>query len=187
MKRGLERAIYTDEDPIPVTVSDLGELVASNPKGDVVTELKWENLLPKDFERLLFNLITDTSGYENPEWLTHTNAPDDGRDLSVYRVQSDKLSGVTRYRVIIACKHWTSKSVDLSEVSTLKGQMALWEPPRIDILILATSGRFTTQALHWIEKHNHSDSSLKIEMWPGTHFEWLLAQRPALIAEFGLR
>ncbi|MGO9468106.1 MAG: restriction endonuclease, partial [Isosphaeraceae bacterium] len=176
MKRGLERAIYTDEDPIPVTVSDLGELVASNPKGDVVTELKWENLLPKDFERLLFNLITDTSGYENPEWLTHTNAPDDGRDLSVYRVQSDKLSGVTRYRVIIACKHWTSKSVDLSEVSTLKGQMALWEPPRIDILILATSGRFTTQALHWIEKHNHSDSSLKIEMWPGTHFEWLLAQ-----------
>jgi hypothetical protein len=65
--------------------------------------------------------------------------------------------------------------------------MALWEPPRVDCLVVAISGRFTTQAVHWIEKHNQSNSALKIEMWPGTHFEWLLAQRPALIAEFGLR
>jgi Restriction endonuclease len=143
--------------------------------------------LLSETSRLLFNLISATPGYEKPEWLTQTNAPDDGRDLSVYRVQTDKLAGVIRSRVIIACKHWLSKSVDLSEVTILKAQMALWEPPRVDCLVIAVSGRFTTQAVHWIEKHNQSDSALKIEMWPCTHFEWLLAQRPGLIAEFRLR
>jgi hypothetical protein len=54
VKRGLEQAIYSNEDPVPVSVSDLGELVTSNPQGDVVTELKWHELLPKDFERLTF-------------------------------------------------------------------------------------------------------------------------------------
>jgi hypothetical protein len=161
--------------------------VASNPKGKVVTELKWANLTPEAFERLLFNLITGTPGYENPEWLTHTNAPDDGRDLSVERVHHDKLSGATRRRVIIACKHWTSKSVDFNEVTLLKEQMTLWAPPRVDYPIIATSGRFTTPAVRGVEKHNQSDSALEIEMWPGSHFEWLLSQRPSLIAEFGLR
>lgn len=60
VKPELEKALYTDDDPIPVAVPDLGDLVASNPKGDVVTELKWERLSPKDFERLLYNLITNT-------------------------------------------------------------------------------------------------------------------------------
>ncbi len=114
---------------------------------DVVTELKWDKLAPKDFERLLFSLISSSVGYEYPTWLTHTNAPDDGRDLSVFRVYSDKLAGTKRLRGIIACKHWTSKSVDLSEAALLKEQMKLWEPPRVDFLVLATSGRFTTQMI----------------------------------------
>jgi hypothetical protein len=183
----LERSLYAEDDPVPVEVADLGELVLSNPKGEVITHLNWDKLDPGGFERLLYNLITDTPGYENPKWLTHTNAPDDGRDLSVDRVQNDKLAGVTRHRMIIGCKHWRSKSVDLQEVMLLKEQMKLWEPPRVERLIVATSGRFTTQAVHGVEKHNQSDSALTIEMWPGTHFEWLLAQRPALIAEFRLR
>jgi hypothetical protein len=187
VKPELERALYTDDDPIPSAVADLGELVSANPTGDVVTELKWQRLTPQDFERLLYNLITGTPGYENPEWLTHTNAPDDGRDLSVYRVHMDKLAGTTRRRVVIGCKHWTSRKVDLGEIMLLKEQMCLWEPPRVDCLVVATSGRFTTQAVHGIEKHNQSNSALKIEPWAGSHFEWLLAQRPALIAEFRLR
>jgi hypothetical protein len=187
VKSALQQQIYSEDDPLPVDTKDLGELIASNPKGDVVTELQWSRLRPEDFERLLFNLISGTSGYENPTWLTHTNAPDDGRDLAVYQVQPDKLVGVLRHRVIIACKHWTSKSVDLPQITTLKAQMSLWEPPRVDCLIVATSGRLTTQAVRWVDNHNQSDSALRIDMWPGTHFEWLLAQRPALIAEFGLR
>jgi hypothetical protein len=155
--------------------------------GDAVIELKWDKLTPKDFERLLFTLISFTEGYENPSWLTHTNAPDDGRDLSVQRVFQDKLAGTKRQRGIIACKLWTSKSVDLSEVTLLKDQMSLWQPPRVDFLVLATSGRFTTQAIRWIEIHNQGDSALSIEMWAGSHFEKLLAERPALVEEFKLR
>jgi Restriction endonuclease len=183
----LEQTIYADEDPIPVAVADLGELVASKPKGEVVTELKWDRLTPADFERLLFNLISTTEGYENPQWLMHTNAPDDGRDLSVYRVYKDRLSGPKRERCIIACKHYTSRNVSQPEVSVLCDQMTHWEPPRVDCLILATSGNFTTPVVHWIEKHNQRDSALTIEPWSGSTFERLLAQRPELVAEFNLR
>ena len=38
-----------------------------------------------------------------------------------------------------------------------------------------------------IEKQNQSDSALRIEMWPESHLERLLASRPAIIAEFSLR
>jgi len=46
---------------------------------------------------------------------------DRGRDLSVVRVTRDHLSGVSRARVIIQCKHWLSKSVSLSDLTALVG------------------------------------------------------------------
>jgi restriction endonuclease len=116
-----------------------------------------------------------------------TNAPDRGRDLSVYRVYIDPLGGTVRQRVIIQCKHWLSKSVGPKEIATLKVQMKLWEPPRINIHVIATSGRFTSDAVTIVEKHNQTDSALRIEMWPESHLERLLASRPAIIAEFALR
>lgn len=127
------------------------------------------------------------SGYENPEWLMKTNAPDRGRDLSVYRIYTDSLGGTIRQRVIIQCKNWQAKSVGPLEIATLKEQMKLWEPPRVDIHVIATSGRFTSDAVAIVEKHNQSDSALRIEMWPESHLERLLASRPGIIAEFGLR
>jgi hypothetical protein len=116
-----------------------------------------------------------------------TNAPDRGRDLSAYRVYADPLAGTLRQRVIIQCKHWQSKSVAPSDIATLKEQMKLWEPPRVDIHVIVTSGRFTSDAVAVVEKHNQSDSALRVEMWPDSHLELLLANRPAIIAEFGLR
>lgn len=187
IKSAITRYLYGKTEAIPVGVGDLGVLVASKPRGEVVTKLKWESLDEQEFERLLFCLISQTAGYENPEWLTKTNAPDHGRDLSVSRVFSDSLAGTIRHRVIIQCKHWLSKSVGLTEVAGSKDQMKLWEPPRVHVLIVATSGRFTSDAIHWIEKHNQSDSGLQIETWAESHLERLLAVRPALIAEFGLR
>ncbi len=65
--------------------------------------------------------------------------------------------------------------------------MKLWEPPRVDVHVIATSGRFTSDAVAMIEKHNHSDTALRIEMWTDSHLERLLAARPAIIAEFALR
>ena len=65
--------------------------------------------------------------------------------------------------------------------------MSLWGEPRVDVLIIATSGRFTADAVQWTEEYNASDRALRIELWPESHFERLLASRPALIAEFDLR
>ncbi len=187
VKSGIRKSLYGEKEPIPVEVDDLGSLVSSKPSGPIVTKLNWEKLSPDDFERIIFALISSENGYENPEWLMKTNAPDRGRDLSVLRVHNDPLGGVFRHRTIIQCKHWLSKSVSVSDIAELKEQMKLWEPPKVDIHVIATSGRFTSDAVALIEKHNQSDSGLRIEMWPESHLERLLSSRPSLIAEFGLR
>jgi hypothetical protein len=187
VKSGITKQMYDDNEPVPIEVDDLGELAASQPTGPIVTKLKWHALSAEEFERLIFALITSAKGYENPAWLTHTNAPDRGRDLSVARVVEDSLAGVTRSRVIIQCKHWTSKSITGGDISELRDWMAHWEPPKVDVLVVASSGRFTTDAIVLIDKHNVGDRALRIEMWPESHLEHLLASRPALIAQFGLR
>ncbi len=187
VKAGLRKSLYGEKEPIPIEVDDLGALVSEKPRGPVATKLRWEHLTEEEFERLIFSLISSEQGYENPEWLMKTNAPDRGRDLSVYRVYADSLGGTIRQRVIIQCKHWQSKSVGPTEVSTLRDQMKLWEPPRVEVHVIATSGRFTSDAVAIIEKQNQSDTALRIEMWPESHLERLLASRPAIIAEFSLR
>jgi hypothetical protein len=187
VKRHISDQIYSETDPIPVQVKDLGELASSNPKGEIPTKLKWDKIDSAGFERLIYCLISDTKGYENPEWLMHTNAPDKGRDLSVMRVFHDALGGVKRSRVIIQCRHLSTKGVNLSDVAAIKEQVKLWEPPRIDTLIIVTSSRFTADAVQFIERHNQSDSATKIEMWPENHLERILASRPAVVAEFKLR
>jgi hypothetical protein len=187
VKAGLTKELFDHNEPIPVEVADLSTLAATQPRGKVVTKLKWESMNDEDFERLVFSLLSGAPGYENPEWLMRTNAPDRGRDLSVTRALTDPLSGSTRARVIVQCRNWLTKSIGPGDVATLKEQVATWEPPRVDVLIIATTGRFTSDAVSAIEKHNGGDRALKIEMWPETHLERLLAERPALIAEFGLR
>ncbi|RQW71841.1 restriction endonuclease [Halomonas sp. YLB-10] len=187
VKSSIRKSLYGEKEPIPIEIEDLGSLVSSKPTGPIVTELNWEDISPDDFERIIFALISSEKGYENPEWLMKTNAPDRGRDLSVLRVHNDPLGGVFRHRTIIQCKHWLSKSVSVSDIAELKEQMKLWEPPKVDIHVIATSGRFTSDAVALVEKHNQSDSGLRIEMWPESHLERLLSSRPSLIAEFGLR
>lgn len=186
-RAGLHKSMYGDNEPMPVDIDDLDTLINAKPKGAVATKLKWDSLTEEQFERLIFALVATESGYENAAWLTKTEAPDRGRDVSVFRVQVDSLGGTMRQRVIIQCKHWLSKSVGIAEIATLREQMKTWEPPRVDVHVIATSGRFTSDAILAVEKHNHSDSALRIEMWPESHLELLLAARPALIAEFGLR
>lgn len=110
VKSGLTRGLYDKDEPVPVEVADLGTLAATQPKGKVVTKLKWESLSDEDFERLVFSLISDAPGYERPEWLMRTNAPDRGRDLSVTRVTLDALSGPVRSRIIIQCRNWLTRS-----------------------------------------------------------------------------
>ena len=187
VKAGLRKSLYGEREPVPLDIEDLGDLVANKPSGPVASKLQWAKLDEDSFERLIFALISSVESYENPEWLMRTNAPDKGRDLSVYRVHTDSLAGTTRQRVIIQCKHWLTKSVGAAEVAILREQMKMWEPPRVDVHTIATSGRFTADAVSIIERHNQSDCALKIEMWPESHLERLLASRPSIIADFSLR
>lgn len=103
VKSGITKQLYDENEPVPVEVEDLGLLAESQPTGPVATKLKWENLTAEQFERLIFELIRSTPGYENPGWLMHTNAPDRGRDLSVMKVVYAPLrkveTGLCRLRV----------------------------------------------------------------------------------------
>jgi hypothetical protein len=183
----IESALYGEFDPMPVQVADLGELAATKPGGSVTTKLAWHVLSDEELERLVFNIIRDAAGYENPLWLTKTHAPDRGRDLSVERVVTDSLSGVTRQRVIIQCRNWRSRSIASRDAADACAAVELCEPPPVDVLVLATTGRFTGDAVAWIDKHNHARKKPVIETWPESHLESLLTQRPDLVTEFGLR
>lgn len=186
VKPPLQKNLYGDDEALPVEAIDLSELVAAKPLGPVTAKLKWSNLTDEDFERLIFSLISNTPGYENPTWLTQTRAPDRGRDLSVFRVVTDPLLGTTRNRMIVQCRHRQS-SVTPTHVALLREQMGLWGDPRVDVLVIATTSRFTVDAVSVIETNNTSDRALRIEMWPDSHLEALLARNPALIAQFSLR
>ena len=160
---------------------DESELVlVEEPRLPAVT-IDWTGVSEDAFERLIFDLVNTSRGYRNATWLTHTNAPDDGRDLAVERVHEDSLAGTLVSRVIIACRHWLSKSTGPRDLAVLREQMALWSPPRVDVLVVATSGRFTTPAVRLIDLQNQSDSALRIEPWPSSKLEALLASRPDLV------
>jgi Restriction endonuclease len=187
VRSDLETSLYSELEPVPVGIENLVTLVQAKPTGPVTTRLTWEAISAEEFERLLFNLISDAEEYVNPQWLMQTNASDRGRDLSVDRVITDALSGTQRQRVIIQAKHWTKKSVRPSDVTETLTEISLWEPPVIQSLIIATSGRFTADAVVLIEKHNNEGKRPQIEMWAESHLELLLARRPHLVSGFNLR
>jgi hypothetical protein len=183
----IEASLYGELEPLPVEVADLDSLADSEPAGSVSTALRWKALDDEGFERLIFNLLAGADGYENPQWLMKTRAPDRGRDLSVVRVIPDALGGVRRERVIVQCKHWTTRSVASEDCADTLGKMALWEPPLVNVLVIATSGRFTSDAVRWVETHDEKGNVPRVEMWPDSHLETLLARNAPLVRDFGLR
>lgn len=75
---------------------------------------------------------------------------------------------------------------DSAGVAQLKEQMVLHQPP-VDDLVIATSGRFTADVVAGIETQNVTRTPMRISLWPNSHLELLLAQRPEIVAEFRLR
>lgn len=173
---GIEIAPAFDEEDLDTPVESRAPTV----------HVAWNRLTDDQFERLIFDLVNTSRGYRNAQWLTHTNAPDDGRDLAVERVFEDTLAGARVFRVIVACRHWTARTTSPAEIAMLREQMRLWEPPLVDVLVIATSGRFSTPAVRLIDKQNQSDSALRIEPWPNSHLEALLARRRDLLVSYGL-
>lgn len=54
-------------------------------------------------------------------------------------------------------------------------------------IVIATSGRFTADAVTWAERHNAEGAVPFIDLWPDSQLETLLAQRPHIAAAHGLR
>jgi hypothetical protein len=187
IRMGLDDYLYDEFEPLPVDVGDLAHLVAARPRGPVSTALNWSVLDATAFERLLFDLVSNEDSYENADWLMRTNAADAGRDVQVHRVTVDPLSGTQRSRVIVQCKHWTNNTIGRDELVMLVEAVRLWEPPRIDVLIVATTGRFSRDAVTWHEQRELERAVPRIELWPDSHLEMLLARRPHLVASYGLR
>lgn len=166
---------------------DLGEVAARHPSGAVTTALDWADLTDDGFERLLHDLLRSFPEHQNVQWLTRTRAADRGRDLSLERVLRNATGSVRTERLIVQAKHWLTHSVGPDEIAATVARVRLWEPPLIRALIVATSGRFTTDAIEWAERHDESDTAVLIELWPESRLETLLAQQPYIAAAHGLR
>ena len=164
-------------------INDLSEIEKVDLSSPISTKLNWSNISESEFEELVKNLLESEQNYENTKLLMRTNAPDRGRDVSTYRVTKDIFS-VIRQRVIVQCKHWLTKSVSQPDISILKDQMVLWGS--VDILIIITTGYFTTDAVDFVERKN-PETAMKIELVAGNSLESILASKPNLIARFKLR
>jgi len=187
VRADVEAAGLSEADPLPVPDIDLGSAASARPAGGVTVGLLWGQLNDDDFERLLFDLLRGFPNYQNVEWLMKTRAPDRGRDLSAERVIRDDGGTTRTERVVIQAKHWQSKSVAPKDLVETLGALALWEPPAVRALIVATSGRFTADAVAIAEKHNAEGKLPFIELWPDSRLETLLSQRPDLVARNRLR
>jgi hypothetical protein len=173
------------DEPILIPMDDLGVIAASHPTGGVTTQLNWAAISDDDFERLMFDLCRGFENWENVEWLTHTNAPDRGRDISATRRFADGSGSVRSERTMVQLKHWQSRSVPPDEVSATVTKSQLWQP-RFAAVVVATSGRFTADAVAWADQHNEAGSRPHVELWSESKLESLLALRPDLVAAYGL-
>ena len=182
----IESGALAEVDPLPVPEIDLGEAAAGRLTGVVTTALPWSRIDDGGFERMLYDLLRSIPEYENVQWLSKTRATDRGRDLSLDRVLRDGSGAVRTERVAVQAKHWLSKSVGPAEIQDAVSRLKLWTP-MFRGLIVATSGRFSADAIAYQEQHNERGDSLLIDLWPEVRLETLLAERPALAAAHGLR
>ena len=168
-----------EDEPMQIEVDDLGDLVRSEPKGPVMSQLEWDHLDSERFERLVFDILHSAESYENIEWLMRTNAPDGGRDISAERVVVDELSGTERYQVLFQCKHWQTRSIGITEISSLLQEVSLWTRPFTEVVIV-TSGRFTQPAVEWREKREMQREIPTVKFWANSHLEYLVSSRPSI-------
>ena len=188
VKSDIEAASFDDSDPLPIPAGiDLGSAVASDPTAAVSTPLAWENLDAEQFERLLFDLLEQLPEFTNVTLLTNPNAPDRGRDLAADRQLTAGSDTVRVERVIVQAKHWLSRAVGVTELSETLEVARLWQNPPAEWIIVATSGRFTTNAVDWQEQHNARGQRPLIELWPDSRLERLLSRYPGLPVSYGLR
>ena len=78
VRQEVQYSLYGDREPLPVETDDLADLVRARPTGPVSTGLDWTRIDAEGFERLVFELVRNTAGDENVNWLMKTSAADRG-------------------------------------------------------------------------------------------------------------
>lgn len=147
----------------------------------------WDRIDAADFERLLVRLLEQSGSYVRISRLMNVNAADAGRDIQAYRQVDDGFGSVRQERVIVQAKHWPKRGVSATEIADLVyAKLPLWEPEPVRGLIVATTGHFTQDALHWVDGHNSAANRPDIILWSADQLEALLRKWPAIATEFGL-
>ncbi|MET9462137.1 restriction endonuclease [Streptomyces canus] len=187
VRADIEAGALGDSDPLPIPDIDLGHAASGQLTGSATLALPWDRLNDDGFERLLYDLLRSIPEHQNVQWLMNTRAPDRGRDISFERVLRDGTGGVRNERIIVQAKHWRSKPVNAPAVNETVIAGKLWAPPLVHGIVIATSGRFSSDAVAWAERHNSEGVAPYIDLWPESRLETLLAQRPDIAAAHGLR
>lgn len=187
VRSDVQAAAFADTDPLPVPDIDLGQAAAGHLTGTATIALPWDRLNDYGFERLLYDLLLAFREYQNVQWLMRTHAPDRGRDLSFDQVVPISTGEFRTERGILQAKHWHKRPVGVAHISHAVAGVTLWEPPVVRVFVIATSGRFSADAVAWRERPNDSGTAPFIELWPDSKLETLLTQQPHLAAAHGLR
>lgn len=184
----IQAAGFTDTEPLPLPseIHDLGEAASGELSGSATTALAWNEIDDDGFERLLFDLLSAFDEHHNVKWLMKTRAPDRGRDLSLERILRTPTGESRVERVLVQAKHWRSKSIGDSDLSSLVVKAETWVPP-FHAVIMATSGRFTSDAVTWSEVRASSGRRPDVELWSEADLERLLSRSPSIAAAHGLR
>lgn len=74
----------------------------------------------------------------------------------------------------------------MADIAILRDQMLLHHPAP-DEVVIVTSGRFTADVVAAVEAQNAMRTSERISLWPESHLERILAERPEITAQFHLR
>ncbi|WP_311389424.1 restriction endonuclease [Corynebacterium haemomassiliense] len=179
-------ALSMSPDPLEVPDLDLGALARNSVGTRSTLGFDWSGISYKDFERLLFDVLSALEGYENVEWLTESDAPDRGRDIYLDRMLRDSSGGCRIERVIVQAKHYPERSIQPYDIEKAMSAADSWIGAPVSCVIIATSGNFTDTAVDTVNGRNLRGTP-RIEMWNRSFLERLLNQHPRLIDDYGLR
>jgi restriction endonuclease len=173
----------TAADPTLVGIED----EATPAPTPVRARLQWDRLDADGFERLLVRFLEESGAYTNVTRLMNVNAADAGRDIEAYQRVGDGLVSERLERVIVQAKHWPKRGIGSSAIADLvHAKLPFWEGEPVRVLIVATTGSFTQDAVRWVDNHNRAAKRPDIVLWSSNELDNLLRRWPALIDELGL-
>lgn len=185
--QALDQIAYSEFDPIEVTAGELNDYADLTFSGNVVTSINLDSLTAEDFESLMFDVLSSIPNYVNVSIPLKTNAPDQGKDITFsLRVQTG-FGGELLEPGVLQAKHWKATSVSVNDIADTLNHVPLWGPPHIRQLIFATSGKFTSDAVQLVQKHNNQGThGVHIEIWERNKLEFILMKMPEIVQKYRL-